>query len=161
MFLCDNCHDPAAHPLDRKSYGPCEGCGKARACIDCHISEEEGACRVSEHTIKIVDGVATFVYSDDLVDLTKQGETTITRASHVEPANTIVGWCVECHAFASRRSTCPCCGVDIPNKALSGWVADMRPSGGLVLAQPNRAGFETREEALQAERNWLRKEKGL
>lgn len=108
---------------------------------------------MTEHTIKIVDGVAEFVYSDDLVDLTKQGDTTITRASHVEPHPTRLGW-----------------------------IADMAPSGGPVLGKTRTFAdcerdiiddhldcdpwdlldpFETREEALQAEREWLRREKGL
>ncbi len=36
MFLCDDCHDPRQHIDIYRSLGACEGCGKRRACIDCH-----------------------------------------------------------------------------------------------------------------------------
>lgn len=101
------------------------------------------------HTIKIEDGKAEFVYSDELVGLTKIGDTTIERASHVEPASTV-------------------------SPGTTGWIADMRPSGGKILTSDGAGGyresdppfidgrpFETREAALQAEREWLRREKGL
>lgn len=107
---------------------------------------------MSEHTISIKDGKAEFVYADELLPLTKEGETTIVRVSHVEPH---------------------------PSKP--GWLADMQPIGGPVLGLgaaviPPHKGcdcdwcegefidltpFETREEALAAEREWLRREKGL
>lgn len=37
MFLCDDCHNPANHVGLFRSRGPCEGCGKVAACIDCHL----------------------------------------------------------------------------------------------------------------------------
>lgn len=105
--------------------------------------------------VVIEDGVARFVYDDALASLAKEG--TVTRASHVEPHPTG-----------------------------KGWLADMRPSGGPVLGlgcewNPRAAGigmvvdgkrydllkmtplvpFGTRQAALDAEREWLRKEKGL
>jgi hypothetical protein len=98
-----------------------------------------------EHVISIKDGVAEFVFDDDLIPLTKEGETTIKRVSHVEPH---------------------------PSKP--GWLADMRPIGGPVLGNYGTWDesmwlktvhmldpFETRAAALDAERDWLRKEKGL
>jgi hypothetical protein len=110
---------------------------------------------MSDHTIRIEGGEAAFVYSDELVDLLALGESRTTRASHVEPH---------------------------PSRA--GWVADMRPSGGPVLGkagewQPQSTlpleyigdlerqfvgmldPFPTREEALAAEREWLRAHRGL
>lgn len=42
MFLCDRCHDVAAHLRavpDRsllESWGRCEACGQSAPCIDCH-----------------------------------------------------------------------------------------------------------------------------
>lgn len=105
-----------------------------------------------QHTIVIEDGVMRFVYSDDLAALAAHG--TVERASHVEPH---------------------------PSRA--GWVADMRPSGGPVLGLGGEwhpvsvlplehmgldlqfvgmlDPFPTRQAALDAEREWLRKEKGL
>jgi hypothetical protein len=102
---------------------------------------------VADAVIRIENGQATFVYSDELAQaLAPLGQATVTRASHVEPHPT-------------RR----------------GWLADMRPSGGPVLGcgwhrvpeMCDEAGiaslppFETREAALQAEREWLRVHKGL
>lgn len=59
-------------------------------------------------TIRIDDGgTITFIYADDLIELTEQGDTTVERVSHVEP---MIG---------------------------SGpvrWQADMSPVGGPVLA---------------------------
>lgn len=42
-----------------------------------------------------------------------------------------------------------------------GWVADMRKSGGPIITAKCGNGFPTREEALDAERKWLRDEWGL
>jgi hypothetical protein len=36
MFLCDKCHDASKHGSAFRSFGPCEGCGRVAACIDCH-----------------------------------------------------------------------------------------------------------------------------
>jgi hypothetical protein len=102
-----------------------------------------------KHRIVIEGGKARFVYSDELASLAKEG--TVTRASHVEPHPT-----------------------------MPGWLADMRPSGGPILGlvehalnvDPDEAWgdswgirslqpFPTREAALDAERAWLRREKGL
>jgi hypothetical protein len=102
-----------------------------------------------EHRIRIENGVAMFVYSDELAALAAQG--TVSRASHVEPATD--------YGMAE------------------GWVADMRPSGGGLLVQgtdgyqcrevfpgfrpAEERGFPTRQAALDAERQWLRRERGL
>lgn len=93
-----------------------------------------------DQVIKISAGKAQAVYSDELQPvLAEMGDTTVTRASHVEPADTI---------------------PNVPNR-LTGWVADMRPSGGPVLTAPDGNGFPTRQAALDAERDWLRRERGL
>ena len=84
------------------------------------------------------DGSLSFVYSDTLADVFKSEPSTTRRASHVEPASDY--------------------GL------LGGWIADMGPSNGPLLGVPTGAGlygFETRQEALDAERTWLRKERGL
>lgn len=95
---------------------------------------------MTEHDILIDDDGIHLVYSDELVELFVGEEVRITRASRVEPA------------------------------VRGGWCADMRPIGGPVLfadgvaisdSDPHRLGFQTRQEALQAERDWLRREKGL
>ena len=46
-----------------------------------------------------------------------------------------------------------------PHPTQRGWIADMHPSGGPILGA--ETAFPTREAALQAERDWLRQEKGL
>jgi hypothetical protein len=105
------------------------------------------------HVIKVEGGSAEFVYDDALTSLFKEGEASVVRASHVEP---------------HPRGT--------------GWLADMRPSGGPILgangskvllldpkADPATVAefiaemepFETRAEALAAERKWLARERGL
>ena len=90
-----------------------------------------------EHTIIISGGKARMIYSDDIRPvMAKMGAVTITRASHVEPG-TLYG-------YPADR-----------------WVADMRPSGGPILVGPTGTGYETRDEALAAERDWLRAEQGL
>ena len=79
------------------------------------------------------DGSVTFVYSDLLAEVF-DGETLQTRrVSEVEPASTS-------GAFGNE------------------WVADMKLAGapGVVLGP-----FPTRQQALDAERQWLRTERGL
>jgi hypothetical protein len=102
------------------------------------------------------NGDVHYVYDDILADVFEDESKTTTRASHVEPH---------------------------PTKP--GWIADMRPSGGPVLGdntsyEPHNpfplehlgevethilgtvlTPFRTRQEALQAERDWLRRERGL
>lgn len=90
-----------------------------------------------QHVIVIRNGQAEAVYSDDIKPtLAAMGGVRITRASHVEP------------------------GADYGYPA-DRWIADMRPSGGPVLTGAADAGYATRDEALAAEREWLRKERGL
>lgn len=101
---------------------------------------------MSDHDILIDEhGDIHFVYSDELVGVFEGEEQRTTRASHVEP-------------FSA-----------------GGWFADMSPSGGPILfanggvmegddrfwALIGMVGFKTRQEALDAEREWLRQEKGL
>ena len=71
-------------------------------------------------------GELVFVYDDDLAGLLALGTSCVARASHVEPARQ-----------ESRSGN-------------NGWIADLRPSGGPVLGP-----FDTRGEALAAERKWL------
>jgi hypothetical protein len=104
-----------------------------------------------EHDIVInEDGSIAFVYDDELAAVFDGEEQVTERASNVEP-----------HPHGG------------------GWYADMIPSGGPVLGDggmiPQRAfqyadpeqlwrdlkPFKTRAAALAAEREWLRKEKGL
>lgn len=95
------------------------------------------------------DGTIRFVYSDALAEVFAGERQETRRASHVEPA-----------ADYERFD------------GLSGWVADMRPSGGPILLDPDdgraycaqREGgytFKTRQKALDAERAWLRDNEGL
>lgn len=104
---------------------------------------------VEEDILIEPDGTIRFVYSDALA-AAFDGETIHTvRASHVEPH--------------------PC---------YAGWLADMRPVGGPVIGSNGQwpgtyadggtvttacllRGFATRQEALDAERVWIRKEMGL
>lgn len=107
-----------------------------------------------EHDILIEeDGTIRFVYSDTIGSIFKDEAQQTVRASHVEPH---------------------------PNTP--GWIADMRPSGGPILGDGAELDvtppadpadipaflermvlkpFATRQAALDAEREWLRKEKGL
>lgn len=77
------------------------------------------------HPVKISGGKVEFLYNDKLRSLQDLGKSETKRASHVEP--TING---------------------------TRWTADMTPSGGPILDN-NGEGFETRQEALDAEVAWL------
>ena len=86
------------------------------------------------------DGHISYVYSDRLDAIFSDVPRETVRASHVEPHR-------------------------------EGWVADMSPSGGpFLFADGEWSGkgpflhltpFATRQAALDAERAWLRKERGL
>ena len=104
---------------------------------------------MSDKIIRIDGGSASFIYDDSLAPLLKEGQSTVTRASHVEPASTV-------------------------SPGTEGWIADMRPSGGQILTSDGTGGycesappfldgrpFTLREEALAAELAWLRTERGL
>lgn len=87
------------------------------------------------------EGNIRYVYTDALDAVFSEDERYTKRASHVEPADSF-GW------------------------EQDGWLADMRPSGGpLLFSYKDERGvkhaFETRQAALAAEREWLRKEKEL
>ena len=87
----------------------------------------------------LIDGsTVRAVYSDALMDaLDALGPVVVKRASRVEPA------------------------------AGGGWIADMAPSKGPVLFEHIDSerkvtrSFRTRQAALDAERQWLREQKGL
>jgi hypothetical protein len=79
-------------------------------------------------------GNIRFIYSDELATVFEGQPQSTKRASHVEPAT-------------------------YPLNNPTGWVADMRPSGGPVIGQ--LSPFRTRAEALASEREWLRKHQGL
>lgn len=91
---------------------------------------------MSSRNLRVIideEGAMTFVYDDALAGLLELGDAQIERASHVEPS-----------AGDSVR------GIS------AGWVADMAPSGGPVLGP-----FRLRQEALDAERAWLRENRNL
>lgn len=99
-------------------------------------------------------GTMSFVYRDELKGLLDAGPSVVARVSEVEPA----------HLYGL---------------AGGGWVADMGRIGGPLLVQNHAGdtvevpqgrpvegrvllrGFPLREQALAAEREWLRREKGL
>lgn len=94
---------------------------------------------MKEHDIVIgKDGSVRFVYADEVAALFEgEGTMATRRASHVEPA----------------------CAYGIEG---GGWLADMRPGGWpVIILDAGSVGFKTREEALAAERDWIRKETGL
>ena len=77
------------------------------------------------------DGTLAFIYDDKLTGLMAEGQATVKRASHVEPADG------------------------------GGWEADMRPvmgKAGPVLRAPDGQPFKTRAEALAAEVAYLNRE---
>ena len=86
------------------------------------------------------DGDLQFVYADELAEVFEGEALRTMRASHVEPLR-------------------------------GGWIANMEPSGGSWLFVEGEAEchtdlqtltpFRLRAEALAAEREWLRKERGL
>jgi hypothetical protein len=72
------------------------------------------------------DGSVRFIHDDGLMPLARAlGDVTLRRASHVEPTED------------------------------GRWTADMGPSGGPVLLAADGEPFQTRAEALAAERVWL------
>ena len=108
------------------------------------------------------DGDLRFVYADELAEVFAGDPQRTRRVSNVEPAAN----------YEPLREA----GVT------DGWVADMSPVGGPILLANGRVeiyrrsysdadkyratigqlrAFPTRAEALQAEREWLRKERGL
>ena len=84
-----------------------------------------------EHQIVIQNGRVQFVYDDELSEVLTIGPAKVSRVSHVEPAED------------------------------GGWTADMSPIGGPILKNPDGQAFAFRSEALEAEREWLRSERGL
>ncbi|MES2459751.1 MAG: hypothetical protein V4671_04150 [Armatimonadota bacterium] len=48
-------------------------------------------------------GTITTIYSDELIELMRQGKTTTTRASHVEPAPSGKGWFVDLHPVGGAK----------------------------------------------------------
>lgn len=76
-----------------------------------------------ELIVKISNGKATFIYSDELVELLKEGKSNIKRVSHVEPVGT-------------------------------NWYATVKFDGIEEVLGP----FETRQEALDAEIEYLKQE---
>ena len=96
------------------------------------------------------NGNLRFIHNDEVSILMDNGHTTITRASHVEPAS---GYCKlhgECMAVECTAHGCE------PLGTARQWAADMAPSGGPVLGP-----FESRTEALAAEVKWLQDQRGL
>ena len=73
------------------------------------------------------------VLGDEILTLLELGDFSTKRASHVEPSRVRKGM-----------------------TELSAWTADMSPVGGPILGP-----FSFRYEALKAERDWLREERGV
>lgn len=121
---------------------------------------------MSEHTIKIDKrtGEMSFVYSDELAPLVQALGATVTRASNVEPHPIKSGWLAD-----MRPSGGPIIGVNgyIYNHALTGarFVETGDEPVDVAVVQPDPFtlidGFLLRDDALSAERQWLRTEKGL
>ena len=82
------------------------------------------------------DGTTSFVYDDRIAEAFADVTATTRRASFVEPARVY--------------------GIES-----NGWVADLSPVNGPILSGPDYRGFDTRQDALDAERQWLREERGL
>lgn len=98
---------------------------------------------MSEDDILIDEhGNIRFVYSDLLDSVFEEDNRETHRVSHVEPVNSPCG---------------------------HGWQADMEPVGGPILWDRRKVGdnhfenfpFKTRQEALAAERKWLRENHNL
>lgn len=85
----------------------------------------------TEHLIEVrPDGSLHFLYDDALAPLMEAGTPEVCRASHVEPTQ----------AYDEHGNKL--------GKVV--WYADMAPVGGPMLG-----AFDTRDEALRAERAWL------
>lgn len=105
---------------------------------------------MKEVRVVIRDGQAQFIYDDSLVDLLLEGQATVRRASHVEPHHKGGGW------LADMR---PSGGPVIGARVQFGWSTTASIDRLLDMVDVN--GFPTRQEALDAELEWLRVEKGL
>lgn len=101
------------------------------------------------------DGSLSYIHDDRLVGAFDGEEQRTRRASHVEPADSVRVGTEFVPVGGGHVQAVPI------RPAPSGWVADMRPSKGPVLTAADGNGFRTRQEALDAERAWLRKERGL
>ena len=143
---------------------------------------------MTEHVIKIEGGEASFVYDDALVNeadgpsLLAMGPSTVTRASHVEPHPTRPGWLADmspsggpvlaANGAACRFQSDNGCAVCATHRIIlvndvHGWKCCATgvyfphgvPMGSWQLdaAEP----FPLREDALAAERAWLREHRGL
>jgi hypothetical protein len=97
--------------------------------------------------IVIDNGTAKAVYKDGIIadTMAALGTTNVTRASHVEPHPTKGGWVADME---------PSAGFDIVIGSNGSWFLG---AAGWELIEP----FPTRQAALDAERAWLRKYKGL
>lgn len=91
-----------------------------------------------------------FVYDDELAALLELGTVTVERASFVEPVIDAP------HSIDLGMPSETVRDFIYQRGPFAGWTADMRPSDGPVLGP-----FKTRQAALDAERCWLREEKGL
>lgn len=101
---------------------------------------------MKEYTIVIRNGKAQFVYSDDLAPVSDaMGRASVTRASHVEPHPTKPGWIADMS---------PAAGTDIVLGKNGSWFLG---ASGWELIEP----FALRQQALDAERDWLREHRGL
>lgn len=106
---------------------------------------------MKERRVVIRNGVAEFIYGDDLAPLARHA--TVTRASHVEPHPTRPGWLAD-----MRPSGGPVLGRGFERtpEAIA-WSRHHHGTDGIESLPP----FETRQAALDAELAWLRKHRGL
>lgn len=117
---------------------------------------------MAEHTIKIEDGHLRFVYDDELGDLLDEGTVAVCRVSHVEPMPGGKGWYADMRPvrgpvlFANGQIDCDC-GEAGQNMEPVDTLLRGLPSDDHLCVIP----FETRAEALAAERAWLTAHKGL
>jgi len=81
---------------------------------------------VAKRKVIIKNGTISFIYNDAMKPFLDLGDAKVTRASHVEPMAT---------------------GEGVK------WTADMSPSNGPLLGANGE--FDTRQEALDAEVEWL------
>ena len=92
------------------------------------------------------DGTIQALHDDRLIGLYRQGQTTLRRASHVEPWEELSEDAVE-WLKANR-------GIDLNagEELNADWWADLQPVNGGVLGP-----FTTRTAALAAEEDWINK----
>lgn len=113
------------------------------------------------------DGTTRFIYSDDLAQVFAGEAQETRRASHVEPHPTKPGWLAD-----MSPSGGPVLGASDAVDRIE-WTEELthpgtvvpgfrtRTDGELELLRAALEPFKTRQAALDAEREWLQRERGL